>query len=197
MRSCPLAGVVGAFLLAIPAVSNAQGRAIALPDTNGANFSIADSAKALGTLHDYDAVLGFWHFRFQNRNEDGTFGEPFTGHWSFELKPGGGLMIDAWRPDDPSRPMGASLYTLRLFDPEQKVWELMGARSAGGQLTPGKSWSSGGNLYLVQHTFDGMVRIRYFAMEADRFLWRADHSSDNGKTWVRDYWTMEANRVGR
>ena len=73
----------------------------------------------------------------------------------------------------------------------------MGARSAGGQLTPGKSWSGGGNLYLVQHIFDGMVRIRYFAIEADRFLWRADHSSDNGKTWVRDYWTMEANRIGR
>lgn len=189
---------VGAILSLSPAVSSAQGRAIALPDTNGANFSIADSAKGLGTPQDYDAVLGFWHFRFQPRNNDGTFGEPFTGHWSFELKPGGALMIDAFRPDDPSQPMEASLYTLRLFDPEQKVWQLVGARSEGGKVGPGKSWSSGGNIFLVQYnpTF-GLTRIRYFAIEADRFLWRADRSHDNGKTWVRDSAVMEAHRIGR
>jgi hypothetical protein len=189
--------VVAALLTVVPAVSAAQSRAIALPDTNGADFSIADSAKALGTQQDYGALFGFWHFRFQYRNRDGTFGDPFTGHWSFELKPGGGLIIDTWRPDDPSQPMGASLYTLRLFDPEEKVWQLMGARSEGGKLDPGKSWSGGGNLYVVQRNETGIVRIRYFDIQADRFLWRADHSSDDGKTWVRDFWMMEANRIGK
>jgi len=193
-----LGRAVVASLFVVPGLCDAQrSREIALPDTNGANFSIADSAKALGSPQDYDAVLGFWHFRFQNRNADGTFGDPFTGHWSFELKPGGGLMIDAWRPDNPSQPMGASLYTLRLFHPARKVWQIMGARSAGGELTPGVTWSDGRDLYVIQHIATGVVRIRYFAIEADRFLWRADHSSDNGKTWVRDYWAMEATRVGK
>jgi hypothetical protein len=192
-----LAGAVGTLLTLVPTASGAQGRAIALPDTNGAAFSIADSAKALGSLRDYDAVVGFWHFRFQYRNADGTYGDPFTGHWSFELKPGGGLVIDTWRPDDPSRPMAASLYTFRLFDPEQKVWRLMGGRSEGGQFAPGKSWTGGGNLYVIQCTETGIVRIRYFDIQADRFLWRADHSTDNGKTWVRDYWMMEATRIGK
>jgi hypothetical protein len=190
------ASAASALLVVISAVSGAQGRVIALPDTNGANFSIADSAKALGSEHDYDSVLGFWHFRFQPRNEDGTFADPFTGHWSFEVKPGGGLMIDAFRADDPSEPMGAALYFLRLFNPVLKVWDLAGAR-AGGKLTPGKSWGAGGNIYLIQHTAIGIVRIRYFAIETDRFLWRSDLSKDNGKTWLRDYGVMEVNRIGK
>ena len=185
------------FLFAIiPAVSGAQRRAIALPDTNGANFSIADSAKALGSPRDYDAVLGHWHFRFQPRNPDGTFAEPFTGHWSFETRPGG-VMIDAWRPDDPSTPMDSAFYVMRLFDPVLKVWQFVGARTEGGQLAPGKSWAAGGNLYLIQRTQAGIMRVRYFAIEADRFLWRADHSIDNGKTWLRDSGTMEVTRIGR
>lgn len=93
--------------------------------------------------------------------------------------------------------MEASLYTLRLFDPAQKVWQLMGAQSRGGKLGPGKSWSGGGHIYIVQHNATGIVRIKYFAIEADRFLWRADHSKDNGKTWVRDFWMMEVNRIGK
>ena len=184
------------MLSLLPALAGAQGRVIALPDTLGANFSIADSARALGTPRDYDFLLGFWHFRFQYRNEDGSFGE-FRGHWSFEMKPGGGPLIDAWRPDDPSEPMGHSLYTVRVFNPAIKVWELVGARAADGTLTPGKSWVSDGNLYLVQRTRNGLMRVRYFAIETNRFFWRADHSNDNGKTWLRDFGVMEATRISR
>jgi hypothetical protein len=191
-----LAGVAGAVLVIAPA-TRAQGRrAITLPDTNGANFSIADSAKSLGSPRDYDAVLGHWHFRFQPRNPDGTFAEPFTGHWSFEKKPGG-VMIDAWRPDDPSTPMDSALYVMRLFDPALKVWQFTAARRESGQLMPGKSWAADGNLYLIQLTQVGIMRIRYFAIEADRFLWRADLSIDNGKTWLRDSGTMEVTRIAK
>jgi len=185
-----------AVISLLPALAGAQGRVIALPDTMGANFSVADSARALGTPHDYDPLLGFWHFHFQYRNEDGSFGE-FSGHWSFEMKQGGGLMIDAWRPDDPNEPMDVSLYTIRLFNPELKVWEVVGARVAAGKLAPGKSWASGGSLYLVQRNRGGLMRVRYFAIEKDRFFWRADHSKDNGKTWLRDFGVMEATRIGR
>jgi len=33
--------------------------------------------------------------------------------------------------------------------------------------------------------------------EADLFLWRADATFDRGRTWIRDYWTMEAHRISR
>ncbi len=42
-----------------------------------------------------------------------------------------------------------------------------------------------------------LVRFRYFAIRPDSFLWRADATFDRGKTWVRDFWTMQAKRVAR
>jgi hypothetical protein len=47
-----MASTAVTVLSLLPAVAGAQGRVIALPDTAGANFSIADSARALGTPHD-------------------------------------------------------------------------------------------------------------------------------------------------
>src|SRR5437879_6143304 len=63
-----------------------NGREIPLPDTLGANFAIGDSTAKAGTPEDYDALVGFWEFRFQNRNANGTFSPAFSGHWSFEKK---------------------------------------------------------------------------------------------------------------
>ena len=42
-----------------------------------------------------------------------------------------------------------------------------------------------------------LVRFRYFALQPDKFLWRADATFDRGKTWITDYWTMEAHRISR
>jgi hypothetical protein len=70
------------------------------------------------------------------------------------------------------------------------------ARSRSGIFSPSVQ-VSGGNLSVIQRNATGIVRVRYFDIQADRFLWRADHGSDNGKTWVRDFWMMEANRIGK
>jgi len=42
-----------------------------------------------------------------------------------------------------------------------------------------------------------LARFRHFAIQPDRFLWRANATFDRGKTWIRDYWTMEAQRISR
>lgn len=173
------------------------GREIPLPDTLGANFAIGDTAKQAGTATDYDALLGTWEFRFQPRNPDGTFLPPFTGHWSFEKKPGGGLIEDHWRPDDASIPTGISLYTYRVFDSGRKVWRMIGTSSYGGNIQPGLTWSDGTSRYAIQRNRGVLVRIRYLAIDADSFLWRSDRSMDNGKTWLRDAGTMEAKRIGK
>jgi hypothetical protein len=41
------------------------------------------------------------------------------------------------------------------------------------------------------------MRIRYFAIEANHFLWRGDRTTDGGKTWLLDAWTMEARRIAK
>lgn len=173
------------------------GRDILLPDTLGANFSIADSAKKAGTLADYDALLGTWEFRFQSRGQDGSYYPAFTGHWTFEKHPGGGLIEDRWRPDDPSTPMAQSLYTYRTFDPERKVWQMIGSSSQGGEIQPGLTWSDSAHRYAIQRNHGVLSRIRYLSIGPDNFLWRADRSIDGGKTWLLDAGIMEAKRIAR
>jgi hypothetical protein len=172
-------------------------REIPLPDTVGANFAIADSATKPGTPEDYDALIGVWEFRFQNRNPDGSFGPAFRGHWSFEKKPGGMLIEDRWRADNPTQAMGASTYTYRTFDPKRKIWQMLGTSSQGGEFALGLTWSQGDERFGIQRYGPAIMRIRYLAIEPNRFLWRADRSVDGGRTWTRDAWTMEAMRIAR
>lgn len=176
---------------------SAIAREIPLPDTLGANFSIADTNTVIGTAADYDTLLGFWEFRFQTRAPNGALGPAFTGHWSFEKKPGGMLIEDRWRGDDPSSPMGVSTYTYREFDPERKIWHMLGTNARGGEFALGLTWSDQANRYAIQHYGDAIMRIRYFTIEPNHFLWRADRTTDGGKTWLRDAWMMEAWRIGK
>ena len=181
----------------IPTAAAATTREFIMPDTLGANFSIADSASKLGTLADYDALVGTWEFKYQGRRQDGTFNPAFKGHWTFEKTTDGGLIEDRWRPDDPTIPMESSLYTYRAFDPEKKNWKLIGTTSRGGAVQPGWAWGTGTNHYVVQWNGAVLSRIRYLSIDANHFLWRADRSVDGGKTWLLDSGTMEAWRIGK
>jgi ketosteroid isomerase-like protein len=181
----------------LASASAAGSREIPLPDTLGADFSIADTNTVVGSAADYDTLVGFWEFRFQTRGPNGAFGPSFTGHWSFEKKPGGMLIEDHWRGDDPSSPMGVSTYTYRVFDPERKIWRMLGTNARGGEFALGLTWSDSRNRYAIQHYGDAIMRIRYFALEPNHFLWRADRTTDGGRTWQRDAWTMEAWRIGK
>lgn len=171
---------------------------VALADTLGADFPLSDSATATGETTDYDPLVGTWEYRFQAREADGSFGSAIFGHWTFEKKPGEGLIEDRFRPDDATRPMGASLYTYRTYDPARKVWQILGTSSyRGGATTPGLGWSDGPNRYVIQHSPRGWNRFRYTLLEDGHFLWRCDRSLDGGTTWIRDFAVLEATRIGR
>jgi hypothetical protein len=131
------------------------------------------------------------------RRPDGTYNETITEHWTFEKKPGGGLIEDRCRPDDPSLPMGVSLYTYRNYDHARKLWQNIGASSNGGAVQLGLTWSDADYRYVIQRSGRVLVRMRYSAIESDHFLWRSDRSYDNGVTWIRDSAVLEATRIGR
>jgi hypothetical protein len=175
-------------------------RAIQLPDTLGANFNVADSATATSAATDYDFLIGTWQFRFQSRRQDGSFSPAFTGHWVFTKKETGGkgvLLEDHWRPDDPSSTWDAGTWTYRAFNPERKLWEMQGINTSNGAWQPGTMWTAGDSRVLIEWYGSMLVRFRYFAIQPNRFLWRADATFDQGRTWINDYWTMEATRVSR
>ena len=175
-------------------------RAIALPDTLGANFAVTDTLTGKSQPGDYDFLIGTWRFTFQARNRDGSFTAPFTGHWVFTKKETGGqgvLIEDHWRPDDPASTWEAGTWTYRAYNPERKLWEMQGINTNNGAWQPGLMWSSAADRLLIEWYGPMLVRFRYFAIKPAKFLWRADATFDRGKTWIRDYWTMEAQRISR
>lgn len=175
-------------------------RAIALPDTLGANFPVTDSLTGTSGPGDYDFLVGTWRFTFQARRRDGTFTPAFTGHWVFTSKETGGqgvLLEDHWRPDDPSSTWEAGTWTYRAYNPDRKLWEMEGINTNVGAWQPGLMWTDGDSRVLIEWYGSMLVRFRYFAIQPDRFLWRADATFDRGQTWIRDYWTMEAQRISR
>jgi hypothetical protein len=191
------------ILTAAPAFAQSQAsvvRAIPLPDTVGANFPVTDTLTGRSGPADYDFLIGTWRFTFQARNRDGSFTPAFTGHWVFTRKQTGGqgvLIEDHWRPDDASSTWDAGTWTYRAYNPERRIWEMQGINTNSGAWQPGLMWSAGGDRLLTEWYGPMLVRFRYFAIELDKFLWRADATFDRGTTWVRDYWTMEVHRISR
>jgi hypothetical protein len=175
-------------------------RAFQFADTLGANFNVADSLTGRSQPGDYDFLVGTWRFSFQNRRRDGSFTPPFTGHWVFSKKQTGGqgvLIEDHWRPDDASSTWDAGTWTYRAYNPERKLWEMQGINTNAGAFQPGTMWSMGEDRVLIEWYGPMLVRFRSFAIQPDKFLWRADATFDKGKTWIRDYWTMEVHRISK
>ena len=202
LRRLPLASLLS-ILAAATAFAQDQApaaRAIQLPDTMGANFTVTDTLTGRSEPEDYDFLLGVWAFTFQARNQDGSFSPPFTGHWVFSKKQTGGqgvLIEDHWRPDDAASTWDAGTWTYRSYNPERGIWEMQGINTRIGAFQPGLMWSAGDDRLLIEWYGPMLVRFRYFAIEPDRFLWRADATFDRGETWIRDYWTMETRRISR
>lgn len=197
--SAPL--VAGLLALLIASGMNAQqpaARMVALPDTLGANFAIADSATKTASPGDFDFLVGLWEFRFQNRRKDGSYQPPFAGHWFVEKRNvKGGMIEDHWRADAPTASLESGTYSYRVYSPSRKLWTMQGVNADVGFWEPGLAWTDGESRCVVQH-YDGfMMRIRYFDITPTSFLWRGDISNDNGLTWTRDWWIMEGKRIGK
>ena len=191
------------LLLSLATVASAQAapattRQIALPDTMGASFAIGDSARLTGTPSDFDFLVGVWEFRFQQRNPNGTWNPAYGGHWLVERKRNPNAFVeDHFRPDNRTVTYDVGTWTYRVFNPQRKLWEMQGVGSESGQWAPGLCWADADNRYVLQHYGSTIMRIRYFAITDTAFLWRADMSSDGGKSWFNDRWTMSARRISK
>jgi hypothetical protein len=192
IRHAVLAGA-----LAFPAVPLIAQRAeIPRPDTLGANFDHTVQGK--GTPADYDFLVGTWKFRYQARDPaSGNYSPPTVGEWTGK-KPFGTLFFDEFVRMTPN---GANppIMTYRVFNPTKSDWEVQGVALQRGVWQPGVSWSDGKDRFLVQENPERktLVRIRYYSIEPNHFLWRADGSSDGGKTWMRDVMLIEATCTGQ
>jgi hypothetical protein len=159
----------------------------------------------VATLHDFDFLFGRW--RIHNRRLDDPFGD--SESWAeFEAqseaypilgKLGNVQHFDA--PEFPGRP-GFQGYALRLLDPEERIWRIWWASTAGrGRLDApvlGR-FRDGVGQFDGKDVIDGReIGVRFFWTEITETTarWEQSFSFDGGKTFVPN-WIMLHERVGQ
>jgi len=199
-----LAGIARA--LALPAAlaaaatpARAQVPDVPAPDTLGANFR--HDSVGTSTPTDFDFLDGRWDIRFQARKSPTEFWPARAGTWSARRTHEGLVIEDEFSLINPADGSRSLTLTYRVYNKARKTWEIAGVSAKNGSpWAPGVSWSDGRDRYVVQSYGSGpdalITRIRYYAVTPNHFLWRADGSTDGGKTWTRDFWKIEAHRAG-
>ncbi|MEW5917009.1 MAG: hypothetical protein AB1762_11410 [Gemmatimonadota bacterium] len=154
--------------------------------------------KALYETHsrDFDYLLGDWEFTADNKE----YGKA-RGFWSAVRLAPGGEILDEYRIVGDSGETWYVSATIRSYNAVLDQWELISTDRGRGLHDFGTARRVGPEMHIEQ-TFGVMSeepsrwRIRYYNIQPERFSWRADRSTDSGKTWVTDYLRIEARRVG-
>ena len=166
---------------------------VPVPAQQPTNRDAALQAALEAHQHEFDYLLGDWSFVARNRQ-----GGTFQGHWTAERLPGGQI-LDEFRVERPSGPH--SVFTVRAYNAALGRWDIVTLNRVAGLGHVGTARKVGREIVADQNVGSEDVHpsvwhIRYHDITESHFLWDADQSSDGGKTWDRDFMTIEAHRVG-
>lgn len=145
--------------------------------------------------NDFDFLLGDWAFTAQSK----LYGDGH-GLWT-AVRLGDGEILDEFRVLGDN---GATIYlarTLRVLNNFAGRWDLVGFHDHGGLRNTGIARRTNGEIQIEQRIHDdsgkaALLRIRYHSIEASRFSWTMDRSTDEGKTWTLNEQRIEAKRIG-
>jgi len=153
---------------------------------------------SLYQLHkgDFDYLLGEW--RFTSVSKEWGKGQ---GYWTAVRLGDGADILDEYRVVGDSGETYVLLHTLRAYNAALDQWELVSSDNTTGLKDAGTGQRAGAEMHITQKFGVSTPnpttwRIRYYDIMPDRFSWRADLSKDDGKTWVTDFLTIEAERIG-
>lgn len=131
----------------------------------------------------FDQFVGTWDVTFTNIADDGS-SETLPGQLIVGWILDGRALQDIWiqqsaNPADP--PFKGT--TIRFYDPAKKVWRVtwVSAVARAQLLLEGRRTAS--TIDLWAETPKGRVRWIFYDIEPDRFRWRNEHSTDQGKSW--------------
>ena len=176
---------------------DAAGKSSTPPAAKPPGKRTAEEIEASFAAHksDFDYLLGDWEFTAQSREYD-----KFRGYWS-AVKLDEGQIVDEYRIVGDKAETYYVTTTLRNYNKFAERWELMGADAGGGLQDYGTGRRVGSEVHIEQKfgVASGQAstwRIRYYDIKPDSFSWSADRSTDGGKTWVKDFQTIQARRIG-
>jgi hypothetical protein len=145
---------------------------------------------------DFDYLLGDWEFTSVSQ-EWGKGG----GYWTAVRVGEGALILDEYRVVGDSGQTWVVINTLRAWNAVLEQWDLVSIEKATGLQDLGTGRRVGAEMHIIQK-FGALTatptvwRIRYYDIGPDRFYWRGDRSTDDGKTWQMDFLKIEARRIG-
>jgi hypothetical protein len=147
---------------------------------------------------DFDYLLGDWEFTSVSRE----YGNG-RGYWSaVRLAEGAGAQIlDEYRVVGDSGETYYVTNTLRVYNAMRDRWDLVSTEQGSGLQNMGTARRVGAEMHIEQRFGVGgpnpsLWRIRYSAIQPDRFSWVGDRSTDGGKTWTTKWLQIEARRIG-
>ena len=156
-----------------------------------------EQIKASYTAHrgDFDYLLGDWEFTAESQ----MYGK-FRGYWS-AVRLEKGQILDEYRVVGDS---GDTIYvttTIRAYNAVADRWELIGMDGGNGFQDFGTGQRIAAEIHIEQKFGvasgnPATLRIRYYDIQPDRFLWTADRSTDGGNTWVKSFQQIKAHRIG-
>ncbi|WP_240643129.1 hypothetical protein [Sinomicrobium pectinilyticum] len=164
---------------------------IPIPDLSfDKNGELIIKASETSSHNDFDMLTGKWKmyhkklkFRLSNNNEwiylesvDENYGTILQGIGNTDL----------YRATFDGEPFEG--FTLRLFDPETKLWSLYWVASNSGVLDPPVVGSFDNDIghFFGKDTFNGkdiVMVFRWDMRDREHPVWSQAFSEDNGKTW--------------
>lgn len=184
---CAFAALLAASIFGHPSGDQQPAAARRTPEQIRADF---DAHRG-----DFDYLLGDWHFTSDSREWG-----PGQGYWS-AVALAEGQVVDEYRIVGDAGETYFVTTTIRAYNAVLGRWELIGMDAGDGLQDFGTARREGDEMHIEQ-TFGvasgepSTWRIRYYDIRPDRFSWRADRSTDGGKTWEKDHLRIEARRIG-
>jgi hypothetical protein len=153
-------------------------------------------ASPSSSSRDFDFLVGKWklqHRKLKSRLSNTNEWEEFeTIVEDFNFLEGGGNMDVGHATFDGVAWEGR---TIRLFDPQTKLWSLHWVASNVGVMDPPVtgSFENGVGHFFGKDTFNGkpiIFMFRWDARDKEHPVWSQAFSADNGKTWEWNWYNV-------
>jgi len=150
---------------------------------------LAITASWASSKQDFDFLTGGWKIRNRKLKEPLTGSDEWdefdaTQHLSPILHGFGNF--DIFSTEFDGKPFEG--FTLRLFDPQTRLWTIYWADSDSVRLDGGKIGSFDGDIgeFFAHDVFDGknvIVKFHWDKRNPEAPVWSASFSDDEGQTW--------------
>jgi hypothetical protein len=151
------------------------------------------TASASSSQNDFDFLVGKWKMynrRLNSRLENCKDWTEFEAMDENSKILGGIGDIDTYMTSEMPGMAGTSFegFTLRIFNPQTRLWSLYWVANNRGMLDPPQIGSFENNVghFFAKDTFKGknvIVVFRWDARDKNKPVWSQAYSADNGKTW--------------